>query len=170
MRIALADCRIPATREESVHLANAAITEAGHAKACVICFPESFVPGYRWPGTMPLAPDAAFLERAWREIADAAKAASITVILGTERLTDRGLQITACVIDADGTIAGWQDKGLLDPQGQQPDESVTFDTCEAGSLRLVGRPAAPVSRHARRRDALGRRLRLKMLATSVSPP
>ena len=41
--------------------------------------------------------------------------ARITVILGTERLTDRGLQITACVIDPDGTIAGWQDKGQIDP-------------------------------------------------------
>jgi len=96
-------------------LAIAAIAEAGHANACVICFPECFVPGYRWPGTTSLAPDSVFLERAWREIADAAKAASITVILGTERLTDRGLQITACVINADGTIAGWQDKGQLDP-------------------------------------------------------
>ena len=42
-------------------------------------------------------------------------AAGIHVILGTERVTDRGLQISACVIDADGAIAGWQDKGQLDP-------------------------------------------------------
>ena len=40
------------------------------------------------------------------------------MILGTERLTDRGLQITACVIDPDGTIAGWQDKGQIDPSEQ----------------------------------------------------
>jgi len=115
VRIALANCRIPATRQESVHLAIAAIAQAGHANAYVICFPECFVPGCRGPGTTPLEPDSVFLERAWREIADAAKAASITVVLGTERLTDRGLQITACVINADGTIAGWQDKGQLDP-------------------------------------------------------
>jgi len=37
------------------------------------------------------------------------------VILGTERVTDRGLQITACVINPDGTVAGWQDKGQIDP-------------------------------------------------------
>ena len=42
-------------------------------------------------------------------------AARITVILGTERVTDRGLQITACVINPDGTVAGWQDKGQIDP-------------------------------------------------------
>ncbi len=37
------------------------------------------------------------------------------MVLGTERVTNRGLQITACVIDPDGTIAGWQDKGQIDP-------------------------------------------------------
>ena len=48
-------------------------------------------------------------------MAAAARAAETTVVLGTERVTDRGLQITACVIDPDGTIAGWQDKGQIDP-------------------------------------------------------
>ena len=81
----------------------------------VICFPECFVPGYRWPGTTAPAPDPAFLERAWADVADAARAAHITVILGTERVTARGLQISACVINPDGTVAGWQDKGQLDP-------------------------------------------------------
>ena len=36
-------------------------------------------------------------------------------MLGIERVTARGLQISACVINPDGTIAGWQDKGQLDP-------------------------------------------------------
>lgn len=52
-------------------------------------------------------------------MAGAAKAANITVILGTERVTDRGLQIAACVFNADGTVAGWQDKGQLDPSEEQ---------------------------------------------------
>jgi predicted amidohydrolase len=81
----------------------------------VICFPECFVPGYRWPGREMAAPDPVFLERAWADVAAAAKAGGITVILGTERVTSAGLQISACVFDADGSIAGWQDKGQLDP-------------------------------------------------------
>jgi predicted amidohydrolase len=56
-----------------------------------------------------------FLELAWRVIANAAAQHGIAVILGTERITPSGLQITALVINADGTIAGWQDKGQLDP-------------------------------------------------------
>lgn len=114
-RIALANLRVPSTPEESVLLATTAVAEAGQLGALVVCFPECFVPGYRWPGTSPPGPDPAFLERVWADVAGAARAAEITVILGTERLTERGLQITACVIDPDGTVAGWQDKGQIDP-------------------------------------------------------
>src|SRR5688500_12472475 len=98
VRIALANVRVPATPSESVLLATAAIAEASRRGAMVICFQECFVPGYRWPGTTAPAPDPAFLERAWVAVADAASAAHITVILGTERVTDRDLQISVCVI------------------------------------------------------------------------
>ena len=116
VRIALANLRVPATRDESVRLATAAVADAGGRGAGVICFPECFIPGYRWPGTSAPAPDPVFLEQAWAEVARAARASRITVILGTERVTERGLQITVCVIDPDGTIAGWQDKGQIDPE------------------------------------------------------
>lgn len=119
VRIALANLRVAATPDESVRLATLAVEEAGRRGALVVCFPECFVPGYRWPGTALPPPDVAFLERAWAEVADVARSACITVILGTERLTDRGLQITACVFNPDGTIAGWQDKGQLDPSEEQ---------------------------------------------------
>ncbi len=48
-------------------------------------------------------------------MADGARLACVAVILGTERVTNRGLQITACVINPNGAIAGWQDKGQIDP-------------------------------------------------------
>jgi len=115
VRIALANLRVPATPDESVALATAAVAEAGGRGAAVICFPECFIPGYRWPGTTAPPPDPAFLTHAWAEVADAARAAQIAVILGTERVTDHGLQITACVINPDGSVAGWQDKAQLDP-------------------------------------------------------
>ena len=114
VRVALANLRVPSTPDESVRLATAAVADAGQNGALVVCFPECFVPGYRWTGTCP-APDSAFLEHAWASVDAAAKTARITVILGTERITDRGLQITARVTHADGTLAGWQDKGQIDP-------------------------------------------------------
>ena len=115
VRIALANIREPATPDESVGLATSAVAEAARRGALVVCFPECFVPGYRWPGRAMPAPDPVFLERAWAAVAHAAKTDGMTVILGTERVTENGLQISACVFNPDGTIAGWQDKGQLDP-------------------------------------------------------
>ena len=67
-------------------------------------------------------PDPVFLERACAAVADVARRTRVAVVLGTERVTDRGLQITACVITPDGTLAGWQDKGQIDPseEGNYP--------------------------------------------------
>ena len=115
VRIALANLRMAATPDESVRLATTAVADAGGQGAMAICFPECYVPGYRWPGVAAPPPDPAFLEWAWSAVAGAARAAHVTVILGTERVTAHGLQITARVINADGTLAGWQDKGQLDP-------------------------------------------------------
>jgi predicted amidohydrolase len=115
VRIALANLRVPATPDDSVCLTTSGVAEAARQGASVVCFPECFVPGYRWPGATLPPPDADFLERAWAAVADAARTAHITVILGTERITDRGLQITACVFNPDGTVAGWQDKAQIDP-------------------------------------------------------
>jgi predicted amidohydrolase len=119
VRIALANIRVPQTREESIALATTAVADAAARGAALVCFPECFVPGYRWPGTPMPPPDPAFLERAWRDVADAARAAALTVILGTERVTERGLQITALVINPDGSVAGWQDKGQIDPSEEE---------------------------------------------------
>ena len=115
IRIALANIQIPASPDESVALARDAVAEAGQRGAAVICFPECFVPGYRWSNVVAPPPDSGFLSRACIAIAEAARRSNIAVILGTERITDNGLQITACIFNPDGTVAGWQDKGQLDP-------------------------------------------------------
>jgi predicted amidohydrolase len=115
VRIALANIEFPATPEESIGLAERAIAEAGRERAGLICFPECFVPGYRGEGKPVPPPDPAFLECAWSAIAAAAAKASVAVVLGTERVLDAGLVITALVIDRDGTVAGFQDKVQIDP-------------------------------------------------------
>ena len=114
-RIALANVRIAATPDESVDIACGAVREAGERGAQIICFPECYVPGYRWPGTTLPAPEAGFLEHAWSTISACAASAGVAVVLGTERITARGLHVTALVINADGSRAGFQDKVQLDP-------------------------------------------------------
>ena len=115
VRIALANLRYASSPDESVALTVDAVTQAGRENTDIICFPECYVPGYRGLGKEPPSPDAVFLERAWASIAAAAGTANVAVILGTERIVDDGLRITALVINRDGAIAGFQDKVQLDP-------------------------------------------------------
>ncbi|MDH4065627.1 MAG: carbon-nitrogen hydrolase family protein [Acidobacteriota bacterium] len=114
-RIALANITFPATPAESVALAERAIADAALAGAELICFPEAYVPGYRAVGKPVPPPDQAFLERAWSTIAEAAARANVGVVLGTERIDDEALMLTALVVNRDGTIAGFQDKVQIDP-------------------------------------------------------
>ena len=129
IRIALANLPYAGTPAESVTLAHDAIAAAADRRADVICFPECYVPGYRGPGHHPPPPDAAFLDRAWSSIAEAAANASVAVVLGTERLVNGGTRISALVVDRDGTVLGFQDKVQLDPS-----EEATY---AAGSERRV---------------------------------
>jgi predicted amidohydrolase len=136
-RIALANIPFPATPEESVALAEQAISQASRERAGLICFPECFVPGYRAMGKQVPVPDRVFLERAWSAIAAAAARANLAVVLGTERVVEDALLITALVVNRDGTIAGFQDKVQLDPS-----EEATYSAgsgrriFEAGPLRF----------------------------------
>lgn len=114
-RIALANIPFPATPVDSIALAEQAIHRASVEHAGLICFPECFVPGYRSTGRPVPPPSRNFLEQAWSTIAAAAANANIAVILGTERIVNDALMISALVINRDGTVAGFQDKVQLDP-------------------------------------------------------
>lgn len=113
--IALANLDIPATPEDSVARAVRAVGEAGTGGADIICFPECYVPGYRSPSRRVPPPDAAFLERAWMQVAEAAGRSGVAVVLGTERVIEDGLRISTLVVDRNGTILGFHDKVQLDP-------------------------------------------------------
>jgi predicted amidohydrolase len=118
-RIALANIRFPATPDESVTLVEQVIAQACAERVGIICFPECFVPGYRLSGKSVPPPDPAFLERAWSAVGSAAAKANLAVVLGTERIVNGALLITAMVINPDGTVAGFQDKVQLDPSEEE---------------------------------------------------
>ena len=110
-------------------LAEQAIAQASNDRAELICFPEGYIPGYRAIGKKMPPPDPVFLERAWSTVAAAAAKAKLAVILGTERIVDGALILTALVINQDGTTAGFQDKVQLDPSEES--------TYTAGSGRRI---------------------------------
>jgi predicted amidohydrolase len=114
-RLALANLPFPESPAESVTAAEQAIARAAAERADVVCFPECFVPGYRGLGKTPPPADAAFLERAWAAVTAAAARADVAVVLGTERIVDGKLRISALVVGRDGRVLGFQDKVQLDP-------------------------------------------------------
>jgi predicted amidohydrolase len=115
VRIALANLPYPDTPAAAVRRAEQAVAEAGAAGAHIVCLPECYVPGYRREGKGVPPPDAVFLEQAWTRVAHASRQAGIATILGTERIVDDRLVISALVIGADGERLGVQDKVQIDP-------------------------------------------------------
>ena len=130
VRIALANVRPPANADDSVKIVCDAIAEAAKQQAAIVCFPECIVPGYRL-GNGGQPPSREFLERAWQQVDSAAAEHGIAVILGTERLVDDDLRITARISLADGSCAGFQDKVQLDPSEES--------TYSAGTQREIFR-------------------------------
>jgi len=115
VRVALANIEYPSSPDDSVARVMRAIGDASAAGATAICFPECYVPGYRAANRHVPNVDAAFLDRAWHTIAIAAGNSRIAVVLGTERMVSDRPMISAIVINADGSIAGFQDKRQIDP-------------------------------------------------------
>lgn len=115
VRIALANLPFPATPDESLSRVLDAVRLAGSQQADAVCFPESYLPGYRSSRerVTPVAGD--FLERAWSDVSAAAGQADVAVFLGTERVVAGQLRISTLVVNRDGSVAGFQDKVQLDP-------------------------------------------------------
>lgn len=128
VRIALANTRFPSSREESLPIVLEAMQQAAAGDAAIVCFSECCIPGYRI-GTTQLPPDQDWLDRAWATIDAKAAELKIGVVLGTERIVEEDLFITARVTNADGSLAGFQDKVQLDPS-----EDSTFT---AGNTRRI---------------------------------
>ncbi|GAB5404942.1 MAG: carbon-nitrogen hydrolase family protein [Aureliella sp.] len=114
LTIALANARIGTSPADSLAIAIEMIGEAASKGAQIVCFPESYVPGYRCSAP-DFARDSSFLEAAWEAIDSAAAHAKIAVIMGTEREEGEQLLISTRVTAPSGACLGFQDKVQLDP-------------------------------------------------------
>jgi len=115
VRIALAQLPYPSSPDDAVERVLRAMNDAKQSGAAVVAFPECYVPGYRGLGHAPPAPDAAFLERAWERVANAAAELRVGAVVGTERASGDKSFASVLVVGDRGERLGFQDKVQLDP-------------------------------------------------------
>jgi predicted amidohydrolase len=115
MIIGLASPGIARTLEDGLDRIKRLLSEASTQGAEIVCFPEAYLPGLRGQDFEVLPFDQTQQERALEAVAHFARTYAVATILGMERLTDRGRQIVAAVIDAQGQLQGYQTKNQLDP-------------------------------------------------------
>ena len=115
IRIAVASTPLTTTLAEAVPTAVAAVAEAGRMGARIVCLPETGLPGHRVQGRPVPDVDADVLEEALQAVADAARRAGVMTIVGTERPTPAGREITSVVLGENGTRLGVQAKTQIDP-------------------------------------------------------
>ena len=84
-----------------------------------MCFPEAYLPGLRGQDFEVPPFDESQQKHALKVVARSAREHSVATILGMERHSAAGRQIVAYVIDAQGSILGYQTKNQLDPTEDQ---------------------------------------------------
>jgi predicted amidohydrolase len=115
MKIALASPPFPQSVADGLFWLEKLVKDAAQEQAAVICFPESFIPGY--PG-MPYQPEersAGQLQAALDKACVIAATYGICIILPMDWPCDNGFLNLAQVISAKGEVLGYQTKNQLDP-------------------------------------------------------
>jgi predicted amidohydrolase len=113
--IALASPAVATSCDEALEKVRSLVAAAAARGARIVCFPEAYVPGLRGLDFEVPPYGAADQERAVRSVCDWSRANKIATILGLELITPSGRQVAACVVDAAGSVLGYQTKVQLDP-------------------------------------------------------
>lgn len=115
MKIALASPPIPKSLSSGLNFVKELAEKASLSKAEIICFPESFLPGYPGMGYRSEDRTPESLQNALIRVCKIACYYSINIIMPMDWYTSAGLQNVAFVISAQGEILGYQSKNQLDP-------------------------------------------------------
>lgn len=114
MKIALASPPIPRSIDHGLELLESLTADAASQGAEIVCFPESFIPGYPGMG-YPIDRDPDALHHALEKAKIIAKRNTIAIILPMDGYINDQLYNLAYVIDKQGTLLGYQTKNQLDP-------------------------------------------------------
>src|SRR5688572_5482130 len=119
MIIALASPRVATSVDDGLDKIKTSLSEASPRGAAIVCFPEAYLPGLRGQDFDVVPCDETDEQRVRKTVAEWARTFRIATILGIEKLSAAGPQISACVFDADGRHLGDQTKNQLDPSEER---------------------------------------------------
>ncbi len=115
MKIALASPPLPVSIADGLQWLEKLTTEAAAQQAEIICFPETYIPGYPGMGVEVEKPTAEELQSALEKICRIAAQNNIAIIVPMDWHGPNGLLNLAYVVSAKGEIMGYQTKNQLDP-------------------------------------------------------
>jgi len=115
MKIALASPPIPKSLVEGLIGLETLVKEAAAKSAEIICFPESYLPGYPGMGYSETDRSLESLQNSLKKVCQIAKENNIAIIVPMDWYIDDKLVNLAHVISANGEVLGYQTKNQLDP-------------------------------------------------------
>ncbi|WPV69599.1 carbon-nitrogen hydrolase family protein [Chitinophaga sp. LS1] len=115
MKVALASPPFPSSIQDGLTWTEKLTKEAASQQAAIICFPESYIPGYPGMGYSPEERTPEKLQSALNSVCAIAAENKIAIIMPLDWYAAEGLLNVAFVIDANGQVLGYQTKNQLDP-------------------------------------------------------
>ena len=115
MRIALASPPFPKSLDSALTTLTEFVHLAAKSKAEIICFPESYLPGYPGMGYPESDRTVTSLTNALEQLTALSRENSIAIIVPMDWHGDAGLQNLVFVISHEGEVMGHQSKNQLDP-------------------------------------------------------
>jgi predicted amidohydrolase len=115
MKVALASPKFPKSIEDGLSITERLVRDASAQQAEIICFPESFIPGYPLADAPVPKASKEELHAALNQVCEIAAANNMAIIMPMDWHDGENLLNTAHVISATGEILGYQTKNQLDP-------------------------------------------------------
>ena len=115
MKIALASPPFPKSINDGLYWVDKFTIEAAENNAEIICFPESYIPGYRGLEYEVEEHSPEKLQLALNKVRQIAAGNAVAVIIPMDWYHPEGLLNLAYVISSRGEVLGYQTKNQLDP-------------------------------------------------------
>jgi predicted amidohydrolase len=116
MKIALASPPMPESISDGLYWLEKLVKEASDKGAEIICFPESYIPGYPLPEYHVEERSPEKMQLALDKACEIAAENNIAIVLPMDWYSPKGLLNMAHVISKEGEVLGYQTKNQLDPR------------------------------------------------------